>query len=168
MTPEDCRSAATAGDQEKGLPDGAQPAGYHETSSGNVPEQQQQPSSIHAPTSRVASYWKKFEQQLVIYHLEARGIQRVENNERIRLSWISYIQAFLLWVSINLAANNISLGMLGPAVFELSFLDSSLCAVLGAAVGSLAVAWVATWGPVSGNRTMVRIWYRVIELGLEC
>lgn len=109
------------------------------------------------PASRITSSWKRFEKQLVVFHLEARGIQRVEDDdaERIRLSWISYVQVFLLWVSINLAANTISLGMLGPAVFELSFLDSSLCAVLGASVGSLPVAWIATWGPVSGNRTMV-------------
>lgn len=143
------------GDHEKGYSDGAQPAGYNEAGKDNALGQQQSPST-HAPVSRIASYWKRLEQQLVIYHLETRGIQRVEDDERIRLSWLSYVQAFLLWVSINLAANNISLGMLGPAVFELSFLDSSLCAVLGAAVGSLAVAWMATWGPVSGNRTMVR------------
>ncbi|KAK2757050.1 hypothetical protein FQN54_005019 [Arachnomyces sp. PD_36] len=147
---EDCGSAATAGDREKGLPDDAQPDSYRD----NTLARHQSPV-IHPPISRLAAYWRKFEQQLVIYHLEARGIQRVEADERIRLSWLSYVQAFLLWVSINLAANNISLGMLGPAVFELSFLDSSLCAVLGAAVGSLAVAWTATWGPVSGNRTMV-------------
>jgi hypothetical protein len=154
MTLGDCRSACTTEGREKGLPSDTQPAGYHSTGNGDTLEQQQSPST-HAPGSSIASYWKKFEQQLVIYHLEARGIQRVEDDERIRISWFSYVQAFLLWVSINLAANNISLGMLGPAVFELSFLDSSLCAVLGAAVGSLAVAWMATWGPVSGNRTMV-------------
>lgn len=103
----------------------------------------------------VGRYMRKFEQQLVEHNLEARGIQRVDESERIRLSWVSYLQAFLLWVSVNLAANNITLGMLGPAVYALSFLDSSLCAVFGAFVGSLVVAWSATWGPVSGNRTMV-------------
>lgn len=72
-----------------------------------------------------------------------------------RLSWISYVQACLLWVSINLAANNITLGMLGPAVFGLSFRDAALCAVFGALVGSLVASWLATWGPLSGLRTMV-------------
>lgn len=103
----------------------------------------------------ISRYVKRFEQQLVEYNLEARGIQRVDENERIRLSWVSYLQVFLLWSSINLAANNITLGMLGPAVYALSFLDSSLCSVFGAFVGSLVAAWSATWGPVSGNRTMV-------------
>lgn len=40
-------------------------------------------------------------------------------------------------------------------MFYLSFLDSSLCAVFGAILGSLPVAYIATFGPRSGNRTMV-------------
>lgn len=105
---------------------------------------------------RVAAYIRRFEQQLVEYNLEARGIERVEECDRMRkLTWISYLQTFLLWVSVNLAANNITLGMLGPVVYGLSFLDSALCAVLGAFVGALAASWMATWGPISGIRTMV-------------
>lgn len=40
-------------------------------------------------------------------------------------------------------------------MFYLPFLDSSLCAVFGAVLGSLPVAYIATFGPRSGNRTMV-------------
>lgn len=109
----------------------------------------------HLPP-RMAAYVRRVENRLARYNLETRGIQRVQEDERMKkLSWISYSQAFLLWVSINLAPNNITLGMLGPAVYGLSFLDSALCAVLGAFVGSIAAAWMATWGPVSGVRTMV-------------
>ncbi|KAL5343318.1 permease for cytosine/purines, uracil, thiamine, allantoin-domain-containing protein [Aspergillus crustosus] len=104
---------------------------------------------------RLASYLKEAEGRLVEYSLEARGIERVQEHERIpKLSWISYLQIFLLWTSINLAANNITLGMLGPAVYGLSFLDSALCAVFGALVGSISSSWMATWGPISGIRTM--------------
>lgn len=106
---------------------------------------------------RLAGYMKRFEKQLVEYNIEARGIQRVEEQERHALTWVTYLQVFLLWVSINLAANNITLGMLGPSIYGLSFLDSSLCSVFGAIVGSIAAAWSATWGPISGNRTLVRI-----------
>ncbi|KAH8423267.1 purine-cytosine permease family protein [Aspergillus melleus] len=109
----------------------------------------------HRP-SRLARYAKKFEQRLVEYNLEARGIERVREDERMKkLSWVSYLQALLLWVSINLAANNITLGMLGPVVYGLSFLDSALCGVFGAFVGALVASWMATWGPISGIRTMV-------------
>ena len=40
-------------------------------------------------------------------------------------------------------------------MYSLSFLDSSLCAVFGAVLGSIPVAYIATFGPLSGNRTMV-------------
>lgn len=113
--------------------------------------------------SRLGSLLRAFEQQLVEYNLEARGIERVAPEDRMKkLSWMSYLQAFLLWVSINLAANNITLGMLGPAVYGLSFTDSALCAVFGVFTGSLVAAWVATWGPISGIRTMVC--YAAIEI----
>lgn len=116
------------------------------------PETNDHPSG----TGRINSYIRAFERQLVEYNLEARGIARVREDERMKkLSWISYLQAALLWVSINLAPNNITLGMLGPAVYGLSFLDASLCGVFGALLGSLVAAWLATWGPVSGLRTMV-------------
>lgn len=113
--------------------------------------------------SRMGSLLRAFEQQLVEYNLEARGIERVAADERMkRLSWVSYLQAFLLWVSINLAANNITLGMLGPAVYGLSFKDSSICAVFGCFTGALVASWMATWGPVSGIRTMVSVILRWI------
>ncbi|KAJ6171893.1 Permease cytosine/purine uracilthiamine allantoin [Penicillium chermesinum] len=105
--------------------------------------------------SRLGSLLHSFERQLVEYNLEARGIERVAPEDRMkRLSAMSYLQAFLLWVSINLAANNITLGMLGPAVYGLSFRDSALCAVFGTFAGGLVASWMATWGPVSGIRTM--------------
>jgi NCS1 nucleoside transporter family len=105
------------------------------------------------------SQWKRmlqaFERQLVAYNLETRGIKRVEPSERHSLRSLGYSQIFVLWFSINLAANNITLGMLGPAVFSLSFLDSSLCACFGMFVGCLAVGYTAAFGPRSGNRTMI-------------
>jgi hypothetical protein len=105
--------------------------------------------------SRLDSTVRAFEQTLVRYNLEIKGIQRVEEHEKVQISWLAYLQAFGLWVSVNLAPNNITLGMLGPAVYELSFRDASLCAVFGAVIGSVPVAWIATWGALSGLRAMV-------------
>jgi len=99
--------------------------------------------------------WKSLEKKLMVYNLESRGIQRVEPHERHDLRSLGYTQIAMLWVSINLAANNITLGMLGPAIFGLGFLDSCLCAVFGMLVGCLPVAYIATIGPKSGNRTMI-------------
>jgi Permease for cytosine/purines, uracil, thiamine, allantoin len=109
----------------------------------------------HESPSRLESKVKAFERTLVKYNLEIRGIRRVEEHEKVQISWLAYLQTFTLWVSVNLAPNNITLGMLGPAVYELSFRDASLCAVFGAIIGSVPVAWIATWGPLSGNRAMV-------------
>ncbi|RHZ68113.1 purine-cytosine permease family protein [Aspergillus thermomutatus] len=128
-----------------------QPTSYYDKNGENHSER---PNGRFMP-SRVGMYLRRFEQQLVEYNLEARGIERVHEGERLKkLSWVSYTQAFLLWVSINLAANNITLGMLGPALYGLSFLDSALCAVLGALLGSVVSSWMATRGPISGIRTM--------------
>jgi Permease for cytosine/purines, uracil, thiamine, allantoin len=129
---------------EKGRPSGS-------LSWEDVNHQQHDGRSI----SRLAAKAKAIEQTLVKYNLEIRGIQRVEEHEKVQISWLAYLQAFGLWVSVNLAPNNITLGMLGPAVYELSFRDASLCAVFGAVIGSVPVAWIATWGPLSGLRAMV-------------
>jgi len=104
---------------------------------------------------RTQRAWKGFERHLVAYNLEARGIQRVEPDERQDLRLLGYSQVAIMWFSVNLAANNITLGMLGPAVFALGFLDSCMLSVFGALVGSLVVAYIATFGPKSGNRTMI-------------
>lgn len=102
-----------------------------------------------------ASFLRSFERLLLKYNIETRGIQRVEDHEKHRITKFTYIQVFVLWISVNLVVNNVTLGMLGPAVYELSFKDSSLCAAFGALVGSIPVAWIATWGPISGIRTMI-------------
>ncbi|KAF2274342.1 uncharacterized protein EI97DRAFT_381578 [Westerdykella ornata] len=104
---------------------------------------------------RLQLKWRSFERSLVEYNLEARGIERVEPDERHDLRTLGYAQIAILWVSFNLAANNITLGMLGPAIFHLGFLDSCMCAVFGMLVGCLPVAYIATFGPRSGNRTMI-------------
>lgn len=100
-------------------------------------------------------YFKPVERVLIRYNVEARGIQRVLPAHRHTTQHLGFTQICMLWVSINLTANNTTLGMLGPTVFYLPFLDSSLCAVFGMLVGCLPVAYIATFGPRSGNRTMV-------------
>ena len=113
---------------------------------------------LAAPTSysgRFSSRVKSLEHSLLKYNVEARGVQRVDPGDTQAKTWSDYLQAFLLWVSINLAIVNITLGMLGPAVYELGFRDAALCAAFGSLLGSLPVAYIAIWGPVSGCRTMI-------------
>ena len=86
---------------------------------------------------------------------EARGIARVPPDERHKASTFGLVQMALLWFSANLTANNLTLAMLGPLVYQLSFLDSALCAICGCVIGSAGAAYMGTWGPGSGNRTLV-------------
>ncbi|PNS13954.1 Purine-cytosine permease fcyB [Sphaceloma murrayae] len=133
-------------DEEKGTPVLAPPAPVtagDETTSGD------------GFGARLSSAFKRFEKTVAYYNLEARGIQRVGLSERHSIKNLGYSQIGLFWFSVNLAANNVTLGMLGPAAFSLSFIDSSLCAVFGMLVGCLPVAYFATFGPRSGNRSMV-------------
>ena len=87
--------------------------------------------------------------------LEARGIRHVAKNEQTEKTTLSFLQIVMMWLSINTAAQNITLASLGQSVFGLGFLDATLCSVLGGILGTIPVAYTAGWGPWSGNRTLV-------------
>lgn len=87
--------------------------------------------------------------------LEARGIVRVQEDERHGLSWFGYLQMATIWFSANVTANNLAVGLLGPLLFGLGFTDSALMACFGCVVGSAVTAYMSIWGAQSGNRTMV-------------
>lgn len=99
--------------------------------------------------------------------LEARGITRVEPDERHESSITKYVQMSLLWFSANLTANNLAVGFLGPLLFQLGFTDAALMGVWGAFVGSLITAYMSTWGAASGNRTLVCNPFQCREFILE-
>lgn len=86
---------------------------------------------------------------------ESRGIERVPLEERHGDTTADYMQMGLLWFSTNITANNMALGMLGPLSYGLGFVDAALCATFGALLGAAGVAYMGTFGPASGNRTMV-------------
>ncbi|CAI7579145.1 unnamed protein product [Penicillium bialowiezense] len=86
---------------------------------------------------------------------ESRGIERVQVHERHAVGASDYLQMTLLWFSTSITANNMAIGMLGPLSFSLGFVDSALCATFGALLGAAGVGYMGTFGPASGNRTMV-------------
>lgn len=88
--------------------------------------------------------------------LEARGIRRVLPSERHDITPLRYAQMAIMWFSANITANNLAVGTLGPITFHLGFTDGAMMVVFGCFVGSLFTAYTSTWGPKSGNRTMVR------------
>ncbi|KAK4233715.1 permease for cytosine/purines, uracil, thiamine, allantoin-domain-containing protein [Achaetomium macrosporum] len=90
---------------------------------------------------------------------EARGITRVLPEERHAASALADLQVFVLWFGANISANNMTTALFGPLVFGLGFRDSVLCAVFGCILGCASTAYMAIWGPPSGNRTMVVLRY---------
>ncbi|KAF1818577.1 uncharacterized protein K489DRAFT_327411 [Dissoconium aciculare CBS 342.82] len=124
-----------------------------------------EPASTSSPTSserdfegRVGPakrYFKSIEQTLFRYNIEARGVERVLPEHRHDMHRMGFVQVCLVWISINLEAIMVTLGMLGPAVYYLPFTDACLLGVFGALLGSLPVAYIATLGPKSGLRTMI-------------
>lgn len=145
-------------DVEKELKD---PALHHPVMDEPTNSEEQIDSPVREPEypSKLKSYIKNFERILVKYNFEARGVQRVLPHECRTLTWTSYLQPFFFWTSANLAAQNVTLGMLGPSVFALSFRDASICAFFGSLIGTLGVSYIATFGPVSGHRTLISARY---------
>lgn len=117
--------------------------------SGSVPPE-------HDPELPVPSTLRRLNARIEgLAGFEARGIKRVEPDERQPASLAQDMQVFLLWLSANISLNNLGVGLLGPMLLNLGFVDSAICAVLGSFLGSWSTAYMATWGPQSGNRTMV-------------
>lgn len=89
--------------------------------------------------------------------LEARGITRVLTEEKHSGGISAYLQMFALWFSMNLAATSITTGLLGPLVFQLGWVDCVCIVIFANALSSCGPSYIATFGPQSGNRTMVRV-----------
>jgi hypothetical protein len=87
--------------------------------------------------------------------VESRGIEQVPPSQRIEISTFNIIQIAVTWCSINMVANNMLVGMLGPHVFGLSFKDSAVIAVVGNLLGCVGPAYISGYGPGTGNRTLV-------------
>ena len=101
---------------------------------------------------RIAQWNRKIES---LAGLEARGIARVPSEERHQGSILGYAQMVTIWFSANVTAPNIAVGLLGPLVLDLGFVDSVMMATFGALLGSAVTAYMSIWGAQSGNRTMV-------------
>ncbi len=77
-------------------------------------------------------------------------------SERHEGTAFGFVQMAFLWFSANLTANNLAVGMLGPLLLDLGFVDAALCAVFGSVLGSVGTAYMSIWRAQSGHRTMVR------------
>ncbi|KAJ5753153.1 hypothetical protein N7520_010070 [Penicillium odoratum] len=97
----------------------------------------------------------KLERWLARFNVETRGIGRISVEEREPVTASTSLHMFLMWFSMALAINNIIVGSLGTHLLGLSFKDAALCAVFGNLTGVAVVGYMSTWGPRSGNRTLI-------------
>lgn len=111
------------------------------------------PPPSHIPVPTALQRWNTKIEALA--GLEARGIVRVLPEERQERSNFGYIQMAIIWFSANVSANNLAVGLLGPLVFELGFVDSAMMATFGSFLGAVPTAYMSIWGTQSGHRTMV-------------
>ncbi|KAL8644051.1 MAG: hypothetical protein Q9226_007962 [Calogaya cf. arnoldii] len=98
--------------------------------------------------------------------LEARGIIRVLPDEKHAGGIRHYLQMMLLWFSINLTSANIITGLLGRLLFSLGWTDAVCIAIFATALAACSVSYISTFGPASGNRTMIACILNIIlQLG---
>ncbi|KAJ0117389.1 permease [Diaporthe amygdali] len=89
----------------------------------SVPEK----STATAFSSTLTSTIKSLNERLeALSAFEARGIARVPPEERQLPSTSSDVQIALLWFSANISCNNLIVGLYGPMLFQLGFLDSAI------------------------------------------
>ena len=137
-----------------------------EKSAGTLAVSSRSNSSEHTATEPAApipilSKFRTWNQRIRnLAGLEARGIKRVCPEERHAASVSADAQMALMWFSANISANNVAVGLLGPLLFGLGFVDSAMCAFGGILVGAAATAYMSIWGAQSGNRTMVSLLVR--------
>lgn len=109
------------------------------------------PTPIHF-RGKLGQWQDKFER---FTGLEARGITRVLPQDRHAGGIYHYIQMFLLWFGLDVVLINVVTGLLGPLVFSLGWVDTVWIMIFGSAIGGVGPSYTATFGPESGNRTMV-------------
>ena len=114
------------------------------------------PPAIAIDNEQPTSTLKRWNQRIEnLAGLEARGLERVPDEERLAPSNANFLQMFLLWLSSNMTIICTAAAVTGPTVFELGFTDSCWLAVFGTLLGACTTAYMSTWGAVSGNRMMV-------------
>ncbi|KAJ4472412.1 permease for cytosine/purines, uracil, thiamine, allantoin-domain-containing protein [Lentinula lateritia] len=91
-------------------------------------------------------------EKLFDYGVEARGVERVLENERDpKLLWNN----LFMWWSVNCVLTTVPIGALAQAFFTLSFGNACATILCFGALGAAFTSGIATLGPKTGLRTMI-------------
>jgi len=89
------------------------------------------------------------------HSLGVRGIEPIPLKERRKPTAWAALDMLVMWFGMGMAINNTTAGSMGTLVVKLSYKDAVICAICGNLLGNVAVGYMSTWGPWSGNRTLV-------------
>lgn len=95
--------------------------------------------------------WGKLLAKLEGGGVESRGLERVQEHERVKSSGFGQL---LFWFSVNSAFSSLGTGWLAAEYYTLDFKTTMAIVFPMCALGCLTSAWVATLGPKYGLRTM--------------
>ncbi|KZS93398.1 hypothetical protein SISNIDRAFT_485652 [Sistotremastrum niveocremeum HHB9708] len=88
------------------------------------------------------------------FGVEVRGIERVLPQDRTANTIWDLLDCASMWLAANCTISTVSLGTLGPSVFFLGLKESVMSIVFFNLLGTLPVAYFATFGPRLGLRQM--------------
>jgi NCS1 nucleoside transporter family len=109
--------------------------------------------SAETCTGEVRTAWNlKLRSWIVKMGAEERGIERVPSERRTNQH---PRDMFTLFMSANVCMATLAFGTLGPGLFGLGWWDSFLCVLFFNLIGAIPGAFMATFGPKLGLRTLV-------------
>ena len=98
------------------------------------------------------SFSAKMQRLAVKFGVEARGIERVPEDERTDKSTF---KVGTMWCAANMVVSSFAIGVLAIPVFQLGFIDSVLTIFFINLLGITPVAFFSTMGPKFGMRQMI-------------
>ncbi|KAJ6469376.1 cytosine-purine permease [Mycena sanguinolenta] len=100
-----------------------------------------------------ATFFKRLTVFLQNSGVETHGIAPVPKDERVDTR--TY-QLFTIWFSASMNISSVVIGAAGPVVFQLSFWNTTIIALIANVVSCIIPAYFATFGPKLGTRSMVQ------------
>jgi NCS1 nucleoside transporter family len=104
------------------------------------------------PLGKLARWGLYLRRQASRFGAEEGGIERIPVELRINQS---PLDMFTLFMSANVCTATLAFGTLGPGLFKLGWWDSFLSLLFFNLIGAVPPAFIATFGPKLGLRTMV-------------
>ncbi|KAK5132898.1 hypothetical protein LTR08_008418 [Meristemomyces frigidus] len=95
------------------------------------------------------------------FGVEARGIERVPEDERTETGVRALLNVSTMWFSANMVISSFALGLLAKSSFDMGVADSMLVILFFNLIGLMPVCAFSTFGPAFGLRQMVlsRFWF---------